>query len=104
MQPARRIHHSRNTTRLQRKRRLLKLALHIALAKVSQVAALARAAAVRLGDRQVLQRRLAAGDALLVRLDDCLRVLLGARNGCLWDNLVAYTLAELLLLLLLWWW
>jgi hypothetical protein len=80
MQPARRIHHTRNLTRLQRERRLLKLLLHVPAAEIAQVAVLARATAVRLGHGQLAELDLAALDARLVVLDDAARLVLGARD------------------------
>lgn len=80
MQPTRSIYYARDATRLQGKGSVLKLALHVALAKVPQIAALAGTATVRLGDGEVLQGRLAAVDALLVVLDNLLCVFLRARD------------------------
>lgn len=81
MQPARRVHDARDAAGLQGKGGLLELLLHVALAKVAEVAALAGAAAVGLGDGELLQGGVAALDALLVALDDLLGVILGARDG-----------------------
>lgn len=76
MQPARRIDHTRDLTRLQGKGSLLKLLLHVTLAEVTQVAPLTGTAAVGLGDGQVAKGDFAALDALLVALDDLLSLVL----------------------------
>ena len=78
VQPTGRVHHTRDVTGLERERGVLKLLLHVATAEISQVAPLARAAAVGLGDCEVAERDLPALDALLVRLDDLLCVFLAA--------------------------
>jgi hypothetical protein len=75
VQPARRVDDAADLAGLQRKGGVLKLLLHVAAAKVAEVAPLARAAAVRLGLGQVAQARPAAPDRLLVALDDLAGVL-----------------------------
>lgn len=81
MQPARRVHNLRHLALAQRKRRVLELFLHIPTPKEPQVPFLACAAAVRLGQRQLPKRGLAAFDAGLVRLDDLVRLVLGPGDG-----------------------
>lgn len=72
MQATRRVHHTRDVTRLERERGVLELLLHVSTAEIPQVAPLTRAATVGLGDCEVAEGDLAALDALLVSLDNLL--------------------------------
>lgn len=78
MQPTRRVHHPGYLARLQRKGRLLKRLLHVAVAKDSEVTTLPGTAAIGLGHGQLAQGDLAALDTLLVSLDDLAGVVFGA--------------------------
>lgn len=83
MQAALSLDYAAHLSRLERKGGVLKLLLHVALAKVSQVAPLARAAAVALGQGELAEADVAALDAGLVGLDDVAGVVLGAGDFAL---------------------
>ena len=70
MQPARRLHHVAQLPDLERKRRLLELALHDAPAEASQVAELVGAVAVGLALGEAAEALLARLDLGLVALED----------------------------------
>ena len=70
MQPARRLHHIAQLPNLERKRRILELALHDAPPEAAQVAELVGAVAVRLALGQAPQALLAPLDLFLVALEN----------------------------------
>lgn len=83
MQAAIRLDHLAHLAGLQRKRSLLEGLLHVSLAKVPQITALAGAAAVALAHGQLAEGDLAALDAGLVALDDGAGLVLGAGDFAL---------------------
>lgn len=80
VQSALRLDDAAHLSRLQRKGGLLKLLLHVSLAKVAQVASLAGTAAVALGQGEFAEVDIAALDAGLVGLDDLAGIVLGASD------------------------
>lgn len=70
MQSARRLDHMTQLSRLQRKRRILELLLHVSAAKIAQITHFTGRAAVGLGDGEVSETGLAGADLLLVSEDD----------------------------------
>ena len=78
MQPTGGIHDAADLTGLERKRRVLKLLLHVAAPKVPQVAPLAGGRAVGLGQGQLAERDGPGLDALFELLEDLARLLFGA--------------------------
>jgi hypothetical protein len=80
MQPTGRLDNATHLAGLERKCSLLKLLLHVSLAKVPKIPPLAGAAAVALGHGQLTQGSLAALDAGLVLLDNDHGVILAAGN------------------------
>lgn len=81
MQPASRLDHAAHLAGLQGERGVLELLLHVALAEVAEVAALAGGAAVALGGGELAEGRPARPDLLLVVADRGERLVLGARDG-----------------------
>ena len=77
MQPAGRLDDAADLAGLETERGLLELPLHVALAKIAQVAALAGAAAVGLGEGQLAEGDVARLDLGLVRLEDLEGLVLG---------------------------
>lgn len=80
VQPTRRLDHAAHLPRLERKSRILKLLLHITLAKVPEITALAGRRAVALGEGQLPEGNGARLDLLLVGEDDLHGLILGARD------------------------
>lgn len=83
MQATSSLDHSGQLADLERESSILKLALHITLAKVAQVAALAGTAAVTLSNGKFGQRSLARTDLLLVAAKDGVCLVLGALDAFL---------------------
>lgn len=77
---AARLNDVTDLTWFQRERRFFKLLLHLAVAKVAEIATLAGAAAVRLARGQLAETGRARPDARLVTQDDGQRLLLGSRD------------------------
>ena len=78
MQPAGGLHDAADLAGLEAERGVLELLLHVALAKVAEVAALAGAAAVGLGEGQLAEGDFAGLDLGLVGLDDLEGLVFGA--------------------------
>ena len=72
------LHNTAHLARLEAKGGILKLLLHVSLAKVAEVASLARRGAIRLGEGELAEGDAARLDLVLVGLDDLVGVLLGA--------------------------
>lgn len=70
VQPASRLNNTTHLTRLESESRILELLLHVALAKVAQVTALASRGTVGLGGGEIAEGNGSALDSRLVGLND----------------------------------